>query len=116
MLNRIGAALGVRKREATVLIIGLDYAGKSTLVNRLKPKDVQATDVPPTVGCALEKISTKSMNMNIIDMAGQSECVRVCAPAYICAQVATVHYGSNIWAPCRQSCSVSTRPTAFECA
>lgn len=32
--------LGKKKKKASLLCCGLDYSGKSTIINRLKPKNV----------------------------------------------------------------------------
>lgn len=37
----IADAFGFTKREAKILVIGLDNSGKTTLINHLKPKKVQ---------------------------------------------------------------------------
>jgi ADP-ribosylation factor-like protein 6 len=71
MFNKIATALGAKKREATILVIGLDYSGKSTILNRLKPQETRSTDVPTTVGFATEKFQTKSFSFVAIDMSGQ---------------------------------------------
>ena len=36
----IANALGISKREARILVIGLDNSGKTTLISHLKPKKV----------------------------------------------------------------------------
>lgn len=71
VLSKIGAVLGMRRREANVLVVGLDHAGKSSLLNRLKPDEIRATEVSPTVGFQLERLQTKQMTFNMVDMCGQ---------------------------------------------
>lgn len=36
----ISAAFGLGRKEARILVIGLDNSGKTTLINHLKPKKV----------------------------------------------------------------------------
>lgn len=40
LFDMISDALGFKKREAKILVIGLDNSGKTTLINHLKPKKV----------------------------------------------------------------------------
>jgi ADP-ribosylation factor-like protein 6 len=41
LFDLISDALGFKKREAKILVIGLDNSGKTTLINHLKPKKVK---------------------------------------------------------------------------
>ncbi|MHA1202541.1 MAG: ADP-ribosylation factor-like protein [Candidatus Heimdallarchaeaceae archaeon] len=52
-----------------IVIIGLQYAGKTTLVNWLKDK--RFTRPKPTVGIVAENIKTGNMLLNIYDISGQ---------------------------------------------
>lgn len=69
--DALSRALGIGKKEASILVVGLDNSGKSTLLNFLKPKDSQSTDIVPTVGFNVEKFSTKSLKFTAFDMSGQ---------------------------------------------
>lgn len=40
LFKRLAQALGISKRECKILVVGLDNSGKTTLINRLKPKKV----------------------------------------------------------------------------
>jgi ADP-ribosylation factor-like protein 6 len=40
LFKMIAKALGFSKREARILVVGLDNSGKTTLINHLKPKKV----------------------------------------------------------------------------
>jgi ADP-ribosylation factor-like protein 6 len=40
LFKLIAAALGFSKKEARILVIGLDNSGKTTLIHHLKPKKV----------------------------------------------------------------------------
>lgn len=85
--KRIAAALGLKKREAKILVVGLDNSGKSTLINHLKPKkacilqllrpnlphDLQSAsyEVVPTVGFTVETFSKNKLQFTAFDMSGQ---------------------------------------------
>lgn len=69
--TKFGEWLGIKKKEANVLVVGLDNSGKSTIINRLKPEETRAQDIVPTVGFAVEKFQTKSLGFTVFDMSGQ---------------------------------------------
>lgn len=59
------------KKEARVLILGLDNAGKTTLLYRLhSPQAVVRT--APTIGFNVETISVGNISMQAWDLGGQS--------------------------------------------
>lgn len=58
------------KRELRVLMLGLDGAGKTTILYKLKLKENVATI--PTVGFNVESINYKKMRFNFWDVGGQS--------------------------------------------
>lgn len=55
MFDKLAFALGLKKREASVLVIGLDNSGKSTMLNHFKSDDQKSTEIVPTVGFNVEK-------------------------------------------------------------
>ena len=84
MFDKLAIWLGVKKKEASVLCVGLDNSGKTTIINHLKPDKVrlqisvysgrslyicllilnlllqaQATDIVPTIGFSVEKFATQ---------------------------------------------------------
>lgn len=59
MFDKLVYALGLKKREASVLVIGLDNSGKSTMLNHFKTEDQKTTDIVPTVGFNVEKFKGK---------------------------------------------------------
>jgi ADP-ribosylation factor-like protein 6 len=63
---------GLAKTEKNILIIGLDNAGKSTLINKLKSKKNNKETVP-TIGFNKETFSKKNFNFNVFDMSGQQK-------------------------------------------
>ena len=45
LFSLIANAFGFSKREAKILVIGLDNSGKTTLINHLKPKKVNMFNI-----------------------------------------------------------------------
>ncbi|KAI5794393.1 ADP-ribosylation factor family-domain-containing protein [Peziza echinospora] len=58
------------KKEVRILILGLDNAGKTTLLYRLKIGEVVTT--VPTVGFNVETVTYKNLNFNVWDLGGQT--------------------------------------------
>jgi ADP-ribosylation factor-like protein 6 len=64
--------MGWSKKEARILVIGLDNSGKTTMIQYLKPqKGGQASEVTPTVGFQVEEFSKNDINFTVYDMSGQ---------------------------------------------
>lgn len=59
-------------KQANILILGLDNSGKTTILNQLKPPDVQSSNIVPTVGYTVEKFTAANINFSAYDMSGQS--------------------------------------------
>jgi ADP-ribosylation factor-like protein 1 len=51
------------KKETRILILGLDNAGKTTLLYRLKIGEVVTTI--PTIGFNVESVTYKNLNFNV---------------------------------------------------
>lgn len=51
------------KKEIRILILGLDNAGKTTLLYRLKVGEVVTTI--PTIGFNVESVTYKNLNFNV---------------------------------------------------
>jgi len=70
------ACRGVRGKEIDIVVVGLDNAGKSAFINRLKPEEERLPDkhVLPTCGFRKEVVwwGEEGRNINIWDMSGQS--------------------------------------------
>eukprot|EP00877_Chromochloris_zofingiensis_P013799 jgi/Chrzof1/8673/Cz03g20020.t1 len=47
--------LGLNGQKANVLVIGLDNSGKTTTIERLKPRSKQSIEVAPTVGFSVDE-------------------------------------------------------------
>eukprot|EP00764_Aduncisulcus_paluster_P007686 gnl/Carplike_NY0171/2508_a3371_778.p1 GENE.gnl/Carplike_NY0171/2508_a3371_778~~gnl/Carplike_NY0171/2508_a3371_778.p1 ORF type:complete len:183 (-),score=38.94 gnl/Carplike_NY0171/2508_a3371_778:62-610(-) len=60
-----------RKREVKILFLGLDGAGKTTIVTKLCGRDVSL--VQPTEGFNAKTISMSGISMNIWDIGGQAK-------------------------------------------
>uniref|UniRef100_A0AAQ4QER3 ADP-ribosylation factor-like protein 6 n=1 Tax=Gasterosteus aculeatus aculeatus TaxID=481459 RepID=A0AAQ4QER3_GASAC len=79
LFDKLAGWLGLKK-EVNVLCLGLDNSGKTTIINQLKPANVnmtnifigaQAQDIVPTIGFSIEKFKTSSLSFTVFDMSGQ---------------------------------------------
>lgn len=50
LFKKLASAFGWLRHEVRILVVGLDNSGKTTLVNHIKPKKVDARRIchPPT--------------------------------------------------------------------
>ncbi|NXO61377.1 ARL11 protein, partial [Phainopepla nitens] len=72
---------GWRKRDARVIMLGLDFAGKSTLLYKLKSG--QAVETCPTVGFNVEPLETPcGISFTLWDVGGQDS-LRASWPNYL---------------------------------
>ncbi|NWI71254.1 ARL11 protein, partial [Todus mexicanus] len=72
---------GQHKRDARVVMLGLDFAGKSTLLYKLKSG--QAVETCPTVGFNVESLQTPChVSFNLWDVGGQDS-LRASWPHYL---------------------------------
>ena len=62
--------LGILKRPARLIVVGLDGAGKSMLINQLKPARAASFEVTPTVGFSAERFERGGFSFQVFDMAG----------------------------------------------
>lgn len=63
--------LGFKKREANILVVGLDNSGKTTIMNHFKPAEEKTNEIVPTVGFNVEKFKIKNLTFTAFDMSGQ---------------------------------------------
>lgn len=52
----------------TVIVVGLDNSGKTTIINHLKGQT--NVEVTPTIGYNVEKFTKNNFNFTIFDMSG----------------------------------------------
>lgn len=62
----------LKDKEIRCLLLGLDNAGKSTIVNQLLPQQGKQPHVSPTVGFAIHNIEIGPYNVSIWDVGGQT--------------------------------------------
>ena len=68
-------AFGFVKDKASVIVIGLDNSGKTTLLNCLKPSDGshQFLESTPTIGFTMEHFRRGKLDFKCFDMSGQGK-------------------------------------------
>ncbi|CDW85096.1 adp-ribosylation factor [Stylonychia lemnae] len=59
------------KREFKLVIIGLDAAGKTTILNKMRFDEY--INSAPTIGVNTEDIQVKNINIKVFDLAGQEK-------------------------------------------
>ena len=69
--NKLLTFLGFKKREANILVVGLDNSGKTTIMNHFKPPEEKTNEIVPTVGFNVEKFKIKNLTFTAFDMSGQ---------------------------------------------
>ena len=62
-----------KNRKSSVIIVGLDNSGKSTIVNSLKPEKKKKREMVPTVGFMVETFSHNKIDFTMYDMSGQGK-------------------------------------------
>lgn len=62
--------IGCAKLKASIIILGLDNTGKTTLVNTLAKDPTEG--VAPTVGFNVENLKWKKIKITVLDMSGQA--------------------------------------------
>eukprot|EP01062_Namystynia_karyoxenos_P021401 TRINITY_DN1813_c2_g1_i2.p2 TRINITY_DN1813_c2_g1~~TRINITY_DN1813_c2_g1_i2.p2 ORF type:complete len:210 (+),score=58.53 TRINITY_DN1813_c2_g1_i2:71-631(+) len=71
-LERLFARFGGRgRRDARVLMVGLDAAGKTTVLYQMKLNE--AVETVPTIGFNIETVRAKSLTLTIYDLGGQDK-------------------------------------------
>lgn len=59
------------KRELKLCIVGLDAAGKTTIINKMRFDELMPT--APTIGVNTEDIQIRNVNIKVFDLAGQEK-------------------------------------------
>ena len=70
-LSRALDSLGFGKQPARILMLGLDAAGKTTVLYKLKIGDCVTT--VPTIGFNVEELEYKNLTMTVWDIGGQDK-------------------------------------------
>ena len=68
-MGNIFASLFGGKKKMRILMVGLDNAGKTTVLYRLKLGEVVAT--VPTIGFNVETVQYKKLTFDVWDVGGQ---------------------------------------------
>lgn len=58
-------------RDAKLLVLGLDNAGKTTLLKNLSQEEI--TNIEPTKGFNVKTLVHDGFNLNVWDLGGQAE-------------------------------------------
>merc|ERR1739845_316040 len=61
----------IGKKEMRILMVGLDAAGKTTILYKLKLGEIVTTI--PTIGFNVETVEYKNINFNVWDIGGQDK-------------------------------------------
>lgn len=56
-------------RELRILLLGLDNAGKTTLLKKLASEDI--SHITPTQGFNIKSVQTEGIKLNVWDIGGQ---------------------------------------------
>ena len=59
-----------KEREVRLLMLGLDNAGKTTVVKKFNGEDIDL--LPPTLGFNIETLEYRGFKLNIWDVGGQT--------------------------------------------
>lgn len=59
--------------QYSVIVVGIDGAGKTTIINHLRPGSTMTPgEQPPTIGCNIENLRHGNVGLTVVDMAGGS--------------------------------------------
>ena len=58
-----------KEKELRILILGLDNAGKTTIMKRVSGEDIH--EISPTVGFNIKSLEYKGLSLNLWDVGGQ---------------------------------------------
>ncbi|KAH8301587.1 hypothetical protein KR059_006306 [Drosophila kikkawai] len=72
MLHNLADLIKIKKDKMTILVLGLNNSGKSSIINHFKKSSEQTSIVVPTVGFMVEQFYTGMAGVSIkaIDMSG----------------------------------------------
>ncbi|KAH8420656.1 hypothetical protein KR222_004630 [Zaprionus bogoriensis] len=63
----------LKKDKMTILVLGLNNSGKSTIISHFKKANEQSTVTVPTVGFYVEQFYSMGVNIKSIEMSGTSK-------------------------------------------
>lgn len=72
-LRTILRKLKQKEKEVRVLLLGLDNAGKTTIIKKLMDEDIRK--IEPTLGFAIHSLAWQEYQLNVWDVGGQ-KCLR----------------------------------------
>ena len=75
ILKSFSQSLGLINKEYRILMLGLDAAGKTTVLYRMKLGEVVTTI--PTIGFNVETVNFKNINMVVWDVGGRDKSIDV---------------------------------------
>ncbi|XP_030373193.1 ADP-ribosylation factor-like protein 6 [Scaptodrosophila lebanonensis] len=70
MLHNLADLLKIKKDKMTILVLGLNNSGKSTIVNHFKKSNEQSAIMVPTVGFEQQQFYSMGVTIKAIDMSG----------------------------------------------
>ncbi|TRY92890.1 hypothetical protein DNTS_005706 [Danionella cerebrum] len=71
LFSRLFYRLYICKRDIRILMVGLDAAGKTTILYKLKLGEVVST--LPTIGFNVERVDYKNISFTVWDVGGQTK-------------------------------------------
>mmetsp|Transcript_15874 Transcript_15874/g.26802 ORF Transcript_15874/g.26802 Transcript_15874/m.26802 type:complete len:193 (+) Transcript_15874:256-834(+) len=73
VFRKVLVKLGLKKLKSTVLVVGLQNSGKSTIVNNLKDDANKVAEITPTVGFSVEQVQLEKCKLTIVDLSGDQK-------------------------------------------
>ncbi|XP_063695988.1 ADP-ribosylation factor-like protein 6 [Culicoides brevitarsis] len=70
LFDKLVKALGMKKIQVNILVVGLNNSGKSTIVSHFKNPDERSTISVPTVGFQIEQFENQGVCFTAFDMSG----------------------------------------------
>lgn len=71
LLNLIRKQLKKQEREVRILVLGLDNAGKTTILKSLSNEDI--SKITPTHGFNIKNLTHEGFKLNVWDVGGQKQ-------------------------------------------
>ncbi|XP_055838024.1 ADP-ribosylation factor-like protein 6 [Episyrphus balteatus] len=72
IFNKLAEILKLKKEQMTILVVGLNNSGKSTIINNFRTPVERTSVTVPTVGFAVEQFQNQGIGFTAIDMSGAS--------------------------------------------